>query len=195
MARSKRTLAEVDSNAESAPFAKGASIGKKVEKENKVSNASDKGPESSVSTGLPSDRTLDSFRRSTKKKATSKTITSTAIPKNKNGRVPQKADGRIWICICRPTEDVAQANEIDEDDEDAIEELQTCGGGKKCLCKKPADDYPDHRWIMTKKGFEMTLEWQTEQAKRDQDNFDMYIFNDWSGYGVVEVMEIIASLC
>lgn len=33
------------------------------------------------------------------------------------------------------------------------------------------------------------MQWQEQQAKRDQDMFGMYIFNDWSGYGTAEVME------
>ncbi len=100
--------------------------------------------------------------------------------------MPHSADGKTWICICRPTEEIAEDLGVDEDDE-AVS--QACDGGNSCVCKKPADDYPEHQWIVTKKGFELTLEWQTQQAKRDQDYFDMHVFSDWSGYGICEVIE------
>jgi len=48
------------------------------------------------------------------------------IPKNKDDQVPHKADGNIYMCICRPTQNIVQGNAVDEDDEDAIEKLQTC---------------------------------------------------------------------
>lgn len=57
------------------------------------------------------------------------------------------------------------------------------------MCRKPADKHPEHKWIMTKAGFYLFMKWVEEQAKRDQDNFDMYIYNDFSGYGTKEVME------
>ena len=54
---------------------------------------------------------------------------------------------------------------------------------------KPADHHPNHKWIVSKKGFELLQEWNVQQAKRDQDSFDMYIFSDFSGYGTCEVIE------
>ncbi len=62
------------------------------------------------------------------------------------------------------------------------------------MCMKPADKYPEHKWIMTKAGFELLMKWVEEQEKRDQDNFDMYIYNDFSAYGTKEVMDNMVSL-
>ena len=64
-----------------------------------------------------------------------------------------------------------------------------CGWDKSCVCGRYADANPDESRIVTKKGFELHKEWDLEQFQRDQDMFRMYIFEDWSGYGVCEVME------
>lgn len=93
-----------------------------------------------------------------------------------------------WICVCCPTSDCAAEAGIDPDDEDdTIEEL--CGGGLKCLCRKPADEHPEHTWILTKTGFELVLTWQQDQMKREPDAFGMYVYNDFAAYGLREVMD------
>ena len=56
------------------------------------------------------------------------------------------------------------------------------------MCGRYADANPKE-WTVTKKGFELHKEWEREQCQRDQDNFEMHIFGDWSGYGTCEVME------
>ena len=77
----------------------------------------------------------------------------------------------------------------DDEDEDDEDEDNTCGGAKECLCYKLADDHPEHNWIVTKKGYELMKEWLIQADKRCPDNFDMYIFNDFYGYGICEVIE------
>lgn len=57
------------------------------------------------------------------------------------------------------------------------------------MCGRYADANPAETWIVTKKGFELHKDWGLEQYQRDQDNFRMHIFSDWSGYGTCEVME------
>ena len=42
---------------------------------------------------------------------------------------------------------------------------------------------------MTKEGYELAAEWRVQRGKRDQEAFGMYIFNDWTGYGICEVIE------
>ena len=111
--------------------------------------------------------------------------------KDNDGRVPKDADGKTWICICRPADDVAKELDVDEDEE-AVKD--TCDGGKDCMCTKPAADYPEHKWVVTKHGFELMQEWNVQQAKRNQDCFDMHIFNDFNGYGTCEVIENMVRL-
>ncbi|KAK0509296.1 hypothetical protein JMJ35_008667 [Cladonia borealis] len=120
----------------------------------------------------------------TKKTATSSKASSTA--KDKDGRVSRNADGKTWICICRPASETAKEQDLDPDDEDTVD---TCGGGKKCLCFRAADDHPEHKWIVTKKGFELMKKWMVQADKRDPDLFDMHIFEDFYGYGICELIE------
>ena len=93
-----------------------------------------------------------------------------------------------WITICRPSFDIKHESfETEADDE---EEYDTpCGNPATCICKKPADESPGHVWVFTREGYSLSDHWYDEQMKRDQDAFGMYIYNDFSGYGVMEVME------
>ena len=47
----------------------------------------------------------------------------------------------------------------------------------------------DKGFPVTKAGMERFLEINQEVDKRDQDTHGMYIYNDFSGYGVIEVLE------
>lgn len=143
----------------------------------------------------------DQHSQNTKKAATSSKASSKSksVARDADGRVSQSASGKTWICICRPSSEIAKEQgrieddedeDEDEDDEDEDDEdaEDTCGG-KDCLCFKLADDHPEHKWIVTKKGFELQNEWLNQADKRCPDNFDMYIFNDFYGYGICEVIE------
>lgn len=90
--------------------------------------------------------------------------------KNKEAKVPGDADGKTWMCLCHVRG-------------------KRCGWDKSCMCGRYADANPAETWIVTKKGFELHKDWGLEQYQRDQDNFRMHIFSDWSGYGTCEVME------
>ena len=149
----------------------------------------------------------DQRSQNAKKAATSSKASSQAksVAKDENGRVSRRASGKTWICICRPSIEIEKEQRLTKDDEDEDDEVEdeedddeddddedvvdTCGGGKECLCFKLADDHPEHKWIVTKKGFELQNEWLNQAEKRCPDNFDMYIFNDFYGYGICEVIE------
>ena len=64
-----------------------------------------------------------------------------------------------------------------------------CQDKDTCICGKPADENTAYRWAVTRKGYELAAEWRVQKGKRDQDNFGMYIFNDWTAYGICEVIE------
>ena len=97
-----------------------------------------------------------------------------------------------WICMCRPDWDI-----IDETDGDRRESRSEDTFAKyEDGCEMGhhrdgflADDFPKHKWIFTKTGQQWFKYWMSEQAKRDQDLFGTYMYNDWTGYGIYEIFE------
>lgn len=101
-----------------------------------------------------------------------------------------------YICICKPP--FFRGNDDGDDDEDDEEEASKancngdkakCDGGEKCLCQKPANEHPDHAWILTYGGFRKWISQLSMAAVRCPDFFDMYTFNDHEAYGLLEVNE------
>ncbi|OPB46008.1 hypothetical protein A0O28_0061280 [Trichoderma guizhouense] len=54
---------------------------------------------------------------------------------------------------------------------------------------KLASQHPEHLWVISLGGFERYRWWSQEICKRNQDDYSMYIYNDFSWYGVIEVLE------
>ena len=150
------------------------------------------------------------FQNIKKAETSSKALSKAkSVAKDEDGKVSRRASGKTWICICRPSIETEKEQRLIEDDEDEDEDEDeddeneneddedkddenaenTCGGAKKCLCFKLADDHPEHNWIVTKKGYKLMKEWLIQADKRCPDNFNMYIFNDFYGYGICEVIE------
>jgi hypothetical protein len=76
----------------------------------------------------------------------------------------------------------------EEDDEDNIyskynKDIKAEWNGK------PASEYPEHRWVISEKGFEDFCKLEIQADYRNPDNFAMYIYNDFWGYGIQEVIE------
>ncbi|KAH8703881.1 hypothetical protein BGW36DRAFT_414257 [Talaromyces proteolyticus] len=86
-----------------------------------------------------------------------------------------------YICIC-PLPWIGK----EDDDEDSVD---GCDKGKSCLCHKPAIEHPEHIWVVSAAGYKKFLALDTLISLRDPDNFQMYTFNDHSGYGVIEAIE------
>jgi hypothetical protein len=96
------------------------------------------------------------------------------------------------VTICRSYEDiVAEKEATDENydvDEDDGEETNMCGSGD-CMCSKSPEDFPEWKWLLTRKGVRMVADLKNEAEKRDQDAFDQYHYNDYSAHGFQEVVE------
>jgi hypothetical protein len=56
------------------------------------------------------------------------------------------------------------------------------------MCKKSHDQNPDWPIFLSEEGSDIMFDLMNEKEKRDQDNFGIYIYNDWSGWGTAEVM-------
>jgi len=55
--------------------------------------------------------------------------------------------------------------------------------------KKDIKDFPEWKWIVSRKGYKMFVNMDVDIQKRDQDRFMMHVYTDFSGYGVQEVIE------
>ena len=180
----KRALAETDANVDCVPAPK---KGK--------SNA--KGDKHSVGTKPSSyklcpllNRTLQPAEDAFAQLAPTK---SDAPPLKEDGTVLANAPDNTWICICPTKTSLIRHNESENDDRD---EKYDCGCGSKCLVMQLASANPGHKWVMTKKGYQLAMEWGMQQELRCQDNFDMHILNRWNGYGISEVIEnIVCKVC
>jgi hypothetical protein len=118
-----------------------------------------------------------------------------------------------WWTLCRPLDDIKQERcitkedydsgneEEDENEEGDVQETQvehashgkvqarSVCGQKNCICKLPIEDHPEHKWVLTKKGYLNTARLQYEINIRDQDAIEEHFCNDFSGYGYEEAME------
>ena len=121
------------------------------------------------------------IKNASTKTATNKNTKAASISKSSQGPEIE------YICVCPPSE--YRALEVDPDADDEDDEKSEACGGPKCVCNKPATELPDHIWILTRAGFELFLQWREQQEKRNQHNFGMYFYNDFTGYGTREVME------
>ena len=104
-----------------------------------------------------------------------------------------------YVCFCPPTSEVEDEDEewetegsADDEPEDSVEDANPhpqCDGGKKCLCHKLASDHPEYPWVATRAGVRKLSNQHVHADIRCPDVFDMDVFNDFTGYGLVEVAQ------
>lgn len=61
-------------------------------------------------------------------------------------------------------------------------------GTKTCKCNKPLEKNPGWPIFLTKEGGKNMFQLIDDNEKRNQANFDIHIYNDWSGWGTAEVL-------
>jgi hypothetical protein len=59
---------------------------------------------------------------------------------------------------------------------------------------KPASEHPEWKWTMMWKSWQMLCDFSVRAKYTFPDYFDMYIFNDWHGYGIMELAENAVSI-
>lgn len=101
-----------------------------------------------------------------------------------------------YYCITRHRFDLEnENNEKPEDeqlDEDEIyDKLQSMASD---VSLKPAAEHPEHKWIVMWQTWKMLCEWRRRASYTDPDNFSMYIYNDFNGYGLQELVENFVSI-
>ncbi|PLB44596.1 hypothetical protein P170DRAFT_367737 [Aspergillus steynii IBT 23096] len=88
------------------------------------------------------------------------------------------------------TDEEDSENEADNDDKDEGPASKArCDDGKTCLCRKPAEEHPEHAWAFTLAGRTKSFDLRLCADLRCPDMFDMYTYNDHHGYGIVQVVE------
>lgn len=95
-----------------------------------------------------------------------------------------------FVTICRTEWDLRTERRMNSDG-DAIE--NQCDGGDSYYCGKPAAENPEHTWVLSEAGIKATRACIQDAANRFPDNFDMYIYNDFEGYGQFEMLENVVS--
>lgn len=67
--------------------------------------------------------------------------------------------------------------------------MEELAKGSRELWLKPAARFPDHTWVLSTKARQMNRKYNTQAQKQDQDKFRMYVYNDFTDYGLQEVIE------
>lgn len=86
-----------------------------------------------------------------------------------------------YACIGRPP----WAEDHDEDDDDEESKL---------VWKKSASEHPAWKWIMLRESFDLLDAAYKDTDNRDPDTFGMYVYNDYLGYGIIEILENMVRL-
>jgi hypothetical protein len=60
---------------------------------------------------------------------------------------------------------------------------------KSGVILQPAKDHPEWKWTFIWEGFELFNEYERRSNYCNPDMFDMYICNDWNGWGQMELVE------
>jgi len=125
------------------------------------------------------------------KRVKEKSSTSIEVASSKNEEVVQDFE---FVTFGRPYFDIraelAEDEDFDSDDEDFGQEIQRQAEEEsEKYTDKLLKDFPEHKWAVSKKGKALLEGYALQSMKRDQDSFNMYIYNDWSAYGEQEIAE------
>src|SRR4051812_40271246 len=82
----------------------------------------------------------------------------------------------------RGEEDVKEMEEVYEEYEKALDE-----GSEKYF--PPAKDRPDWKWVMLWETYKSYRDYRNRGHYCNPDHFDMYIYNDFYSYGLIEIIE------
>ncbi|KAL6862092.1 hypothetical protein J3F83DRAFT_716909 [Trichoderma novae-zelandiae] len=107
-----------------------------------------------------------------------------------------------FVCIFPPACEAKDSEDEEGEDEDDDEEGDEGARARRSksreenialdkLVGKLASLHPEHKWVSTMRGNERHKWWISELLKRDQDDFLMHVYNDFTSYGTIEVMENI----
>lgn len=113
--------------------------------------------------------------------------------------LPEDEGFRDWDIICYPIPN--SENGEDHDQDAGAEPASSHESSEKGTAKSEADVvrklasfHPNHKWIGSVRGYDRARWWMQEMLKRDQDEFSTYMYDDFSAYGKLEVLENMVRL-
>jgi len=112
------------------------------------------------------------------------------LPTDDNGKIIDSVHDNTWVCICRPRIGMFRWHQRKEP---YVEMEHRCRQAGICFCGRPASANPEHKRVVTKRGYRLTMEWFEQYKLRNQEDSDMLIFRKWTGYGICEVIENMVS--
>jgi hypothetical protein len=59
---------------------------------------------------------------------------------------------------------------------------------------QPAKDHPEWKWVIMWEGFKNFIDYRRRSNYCDPDRFGMYIYNDFAGKGIMELLENLVSV-
>jgi len=126
--------------------------------------------------------------------------------KPKDGSETQETKPKFWTLAELQERRLARDKEAEErgghpandnvDDEEEDEEetirrayCERMKSAEQRVFNKPSAEHPEWKWVTMRKTWEMLCEWQRREMFCCPDLFDMYLFNDYHGYGTIELVE------
>ncbi|CDM26750.1 hypothetical protein DTO013E5_7047 [Penicillium roqueforti] len=150
------------------------------------------GPKKSKSLANSSEVDMETERELNKRWAPVSVSRNAASEFKLRTRDPVKAFS--YICLGRApwktesTDD--ESEDEDEEDEELIEQKKKDDAeADKATALEPASEHPREKWIFTNAGIAKWITLQQGTIARDPDNFGMYVYNDFLGYAVMELVE------
>jgi hypothetical protein len=125
------------------------------------------------------------------------TTQSSSTPAMPPPLVPTSAPTQTpkFVCQPRPYFDYEREHDIEEFEEQEMEALENTRQAEvKKVLGKSASQFPDHAWIISELGEWLYEKGNIEAQLRNQDSFGMHISNDWTGYGMQEVIENVVRI-
>ncbi|KAL4803157.1 hypothetical protein BDV18DRAFT_163216 [Aspergillus unguis] len=127
--------------------------------------------------------------------ALNKRWSAVSVSRNLAQAYLERRDLESYICICQSQINARGPDDSDDEDEDEDEEVSKipkCDAGKTCVCNKPASGHPEHPYTLVTAAYQKFSDQIIHTNVRLPDAFDMYVFNDFAGYGVLEVLQNLA---
>ncbi|KAF2190753.1 hypothetical protein K469DRAFT_697983 [Zopfia rhizophila CBS 207.26] len=126
----------------------------------------------------------------------SKDASSSPTPHKNDTRLrdPKTIAPHEYICIHRPYFDVKLEEFDSEKHLDSEQLFEKYKNGfdeekKKGIFLQPAGEHEDWKWVIMWDSWKMFCDWERRELYCNPDLFGMYIYNDWCGWGLQELLE------